>query len=98
MISTKKNSYYGPAGGVVALTGSFLEAFVGKAAPDIHNKLNPGKSSFVAGTLVSDTNSAFVVHFGPRFAYAASTMGHTVAHKNRLVATGSNKYYNVHIE
>ncbi|KAM3514723.1 hypothetical protein MY11210_001694 [Beauveria gryllotalpidicola] len=57
----KTLSYYGPAGAVVALTGAFLEAFVGKALPDIHNRLNPGKSSFVTAALVSDTNSKFVM-------------------------------------
>ncbi|ATY67135.1 hypothetical protein A9K55_000189 [Cordyceps militaris] len=57
----KTLSYYGPAGAVVALTGAFLNAFVGKALPDIHNRLNPGKSLFVAAALVSDTNSKFVM-------------------------------------
>lgn len=57
----KTLSYYGPAGAVLALTGAFLNAFAGQALLDIHNKLNPGKSSFLMAALVSDTNSKFVM-------------------------------------
>lgn len=54
-------SFYGPAGGVRALISSFLEVFVGKALLDVHNKLNFGRSLFMLGTMVVDTNSKRVM-------------------------------------
>jgi hypothetical protein len=52
----KEFSFYGPAGGVQSLFSSFLKVFVGKAVLDIHNRLNPGQSLFMMGTMVADTD------------------------------------------
>ncbi|KAL5387288.1 hypothetical protein PMIN02_008170 [Paraphaeosphaeria minitans] len=57
----KDLSFYGPAGGVMALFASFLEVFVGKAVLDIHGKLNFGRSLFMLGTMVVDTDTALVM-------------------------------------
>ncbi|KAG4439704.1 hypothetical protein IFR05_004841 [Cadophora sp. M221] len=57
----KTLSFYGPAGGVISLFGSFLEVFVGKALLDIRGRLNPGKSPFVMGALVADTDQTLVM-------------------------------------
>ncbi|KAH9207528.1 hypothetical protein DL95DRAFT_482682 [Leptodontidium sp. 2 PMI_412] len=57
----KAGSFYGPAGGVISLFGSFLEVFVGKAVLDIRDRLNPGQSLFVMGTLVADTDKTLVM-------------------------------------
>jgi len=54
-------SYYGPAGGVESLFGSFLEVFVGKAVLDIRDRLNAGKSLFMMGTLVADTDKTLIM-------------------------------------
>ena len=54
-------SYYGPAGGVESLFGSFLQVFVEKAVLDIHARLNPGKSVFMMGTLVADTDNTLIM-------------------------------------
>ena len=54
-------SFYGPAGGVPALFSSFLEVFVGKAVLDIHNRFNFGRSLFMLGTMVMDTNAKIVM-------------------------------------
>ncbi|KAF7174363.1 hypothetical protein CNMCM5623_007013 [Aspergillus felis] len=57
----KPRSIYGPAGGVISLFGSFLEVFVGKALLDIRDRLNPGKSLFMMGTMVADTDKTLVM-------------------------------------
>ncbi|KAH8667925.1 hypothetical protein BGZ60DRAFT_469947 [Tricladium varicosporioides] len=57
----KALSFYGPAGGVISLFGSFLEVFVGKAVLDIRGRLNPGRSLFMMGTLVADTDKTLVM-------------------------------------
>ena len=57
----KAGSYYGPAGGVPALFISFLQVFVGKAVLDIRFRLNPGKSLFMMGTMVADTDKTLVM-------------------------------------
>ncbi|KAK2470489.1 hypothetical protein H9L39_18106 [Fusarium oxysporum f. sp. albedinis] len=57
----KGGSFYGPAGGVLALFGSFLEVFVGKALLDIRGRFNAGKSLFVMGTMVADTDKTLVM-------------------------------------
>ncbi|PVH91963.1 hypothetical protein DM02DRAFT_722236 [Periconia macrospinosa] len=57
----KALSFYGPAGGVLSLFSSFLEVFVGKAVIDIRGRLNPGRSLFMMGTMVTDTDKTFVM-------------------------------------
>ncbi|KAH7333503.1 hypothetical protein BKA65DRAFT_564849 [Rhexocercosporidium sp. MPI-PUGE-AT-0058] len=57
----KAGSFYGPAGGVISLFGSFLEVFVGKAVLSIRGRLNPGQSLFVMGTLVADTDKTLIM-------------------------------------
>jgi hypothetical protein len=54
-------SIFGPVGGVRSLFGSFLEVFVGKATLDIRSRLNPGKSLFLMGTMVVDTDTTLVM-------------------------------------
>ncbi|GFF82199.1 hypothetical protein IFM53868_03392 [Aspergillus udagawae] len=57
----KAGSFYGPAGGVMSLFGSFLEVFAGKALLNIRNRLNPGKSLFMMGTIIADTDKTLVM-------------------------------------
>ncbi|KAF4201872.1 hypothetical protein CNMCM8927_000960 [Aspergillus lentulus] len=57
----KAGSFYGPAGGVISLFGSFLEVFAGKALLTIRGRLNPGKSLFMMGTMVADTDKTLVM-------------------------------------
>ncbi|PKX91183.1 uncharacterized protein P174DRAFT_506714 [Aspergillus novofumigatus IBT 16806] len=57
----KPGSFYGPAGGVISLFGSFLEVFAGKGLLDIRSRLNPGKSLFMMGTMVADTDKTLVM-------------------------------------
>ncbi|KAH7402812.1 hypothetical protein BKA66DRAFT_403989 [Pyrenochaeta sp. MPI-SDFR-AT-0127] len=57
----KTSSFYGPAGGVQSLFGSFLQVFVGKAVLDIRDRLNPGRSLFMMGTLVAETDKTLVM-------------------------------------
>ncbi|KAH1747548.1 hypothetical protein KXX41_000567 [Aspergillus fumigatus] len=54
-------SFYGPAGGVISLFSSFLEVFAGKALLDIRGRLNPGKSMFMMGTIVAETDKTLVM-------------------------------------
>ncbi|KAH2066037.1 hypothetical protein KXX03_001337 [Aspergillus fumigatus] len=54
-------SFYGPAGGVISLFSSFLEVSAGKALLDIRGRLNPGKSMFMMGTIVAETDKTLVM-------------------------------------
>ncbi|KAH8587757.1 hypothetical protein B0O99DRAFT_640980 [Bisporella sp. PMI_857] len=57
----KALSFYGPAGGVQSLFGSFLEVFVGKAVLSIRNRFNSGQSLFMMGTMVADTDKTLLM-------------------------------------
>ncbi|KAF4211377.1 hypothetical protein CNMCM8980_002223 [Aspergillus fumigatiaffinis] len=57
----KAGSFYGPAGGVMSLFGSFLQVFTGKALLNVRGRLNPGKSLFMMGTMVADTDKTLVM-------------------------------------
>lgn len=57
----KGGLFYGLASRVISLFGSFLEVFVGKALLDIRGRLNPGKSLFMMGTIVTDTDKTLVM-------------------------------------
>ncbi|KAF2451670.1 hypothetical protein P171DRAFT_493090 [Karstenula rhodostoma CBS 690.94] len=57
----KDKSFYGPAGGVMALFSSFLEVFVGKAVLNIRGRFNFGRSLFMLGTMLVDTDKSLVM-------------------------------------
>ncbi|OAG09899.1 uncharacterized protein CC84DRAFT_1193532 [Paraphaeosphaeria sporulosa] len=57
----KDGSFYGPAGGVMALFSSFLKVFVGKAVLDIRARFNFGQSLFMLGTMVVDIDTKLVM-------------------------------------
>jgi hypothetical protein len=57
----KSLSFYGPSGGVMSLFGAFLQVFVGKAVLDIRGRLNAGRSMFIMGALVADTDQTLAM-------------------------------------